>query len=229
MKKIVFILLLSIATTFLYAEQTFFTRGSLDIKEVALSFDDGPGSNSKEILKILDKKDIKATFFLLGTSVAKRPKLVKEIYIKGHELANHTYTHINFYKYNEEDKGEKIKDELLQCQDLIKDITGFRTKLVRFPNGYSKEDALDIAKESNYKVVNWTFGIDWDKDLTQEEMLELYFENTKSGTIFLMHDLQKNTKLTKMLPLLIDKLKNKGYKFVTVGEIINKRISEENL
>ena len=229
MKKIVFILLLSIATTFLYAEQTFFTRGSLDIKEVALSFDDGPGSNSKDILKILDKKDIKATFFLLGTSVAKRPKLVKEIYIKGHELANHTYTHINFYKYNEEDKEEKIKDELLLCQDLIKDITGFRTKLVRFPNGYSKEDALDIAKESNYKVVNWTFGIDWDKDLTQEEMLELYFENTKSGTIFLMHDLQKNTKLTKMLPLLIDKLKNKGYKFVTVGEIINKRISEENL
>ena len=229
MKKIVFILLLSIATTFLYAEQTFFTRGSLDIKEVALSFDDGPGSNSKDILKILDKKDIKATFFLLGTSVAKRPKLVKEIYIKGHELANHTYTHINFYKYNEEDKEEKIKDELLLCQDLIKDITGFRTKLVRFPNGYSKEDALDIAKESNYKVVNWTFGIDWDKDLTQEEMLELYFENTKSGTIFLMHDLQKNTKITKMLPMLIDKLRSKGYKFVTVGEIINKRISEENL
>lgn len=229
MKKIVFILLLSIITTFLYAEQTFFTRGSLDIKEVALSFDDGPGSNSKDILKILDKKDIKATFFLLGTSVAKRPKLVKEIYIKGHELANHTYNHINFFKYNEEDKSEKIKDELLQCQDLIKDITGFRTKLVRFPNGYSKEDALDIAKESNYKVVNWTFGMDWDKDLSQEEMLELYFENTKPGTIFLMHDLQKNTKLTKMLPLLIDKLKNKGYKFVTVGEMINKRVSEENL
>lgn len=229
MKKIVFILLLSLITTFLYAEQTFFTRGSLDIKEVALSFDDGPGSNTKDILKILDKKEVKATFFLLGTSVVKRPKLVKEISSRGHELANHTYNHINFFRYNEQDKEEKIKDELLQCQDLIKEITGFRTKLVRFPNGYSKDDALTIAKESNYKVVNWTFGMDWDKDLSQEEMLDLYFENTKSGTIFLMHDLQKNTKITKMLPMLIDKLRSKGYKFVTVGEMINKRLLEENL
>ena len=229
MKKIVFILLLSLITTVLYAEQTFFTRGSLDIKEVALSFDDGPGSNTKDILKILDKKDVQATFFLLGTSVAKRPKLVREIYLKGHELANHTYNHMNFFKYSEEDKEEKIKDELLQCQDLIKEITGFRTKLVRFPNGYSKDDALNVARESNYKVVNWTFGMDWDRDLSQEEMLELYFENTKPGTIFLMHDLQKNTKLTKILPLLIDKLKSKGYKFITVGEMINKRLSEENL
>ena len=229
MKKIVFILLLSLITTVLYAEQTFFTRGSLGIKEIALSFDDGPGSNSKDILKILDKKDVKATFFLLGTSVAKRPKLVREIYLKGHELANHTYNHMNFFKYNEQDKEEKIKDELLQCQDLIKEITGFRTKLVRFPNGYSKDDALNVARESNYKVVNWTFGMDWDRDLSQEEMLELYFENTKPGTIFLMHDLQKNTKITKMLPLLIDKLRSKGYKFVTVGEMINKRLAEENL
>ena len=229
MKKIVFILLLSLITTVLYAEQTFFTRGSLDIKEVALSFDDGPGSNTKDILKILDKKEVKATFFLLGTSVVKRPKLVKEISYRGHELANHTYNHINFFRYNEQDKEEKIKDELLQCQDLIKEITGFRTKLVRFPNGYSKDDALTIAKESNYKVVNWTFGMDWDKDLSQEEMLDLYFENTKSGTIFLMHDLQKNTKITKMLPMLIDKLRSKGYKFVTVGEMINKRLLEENL
>ena len=229
MKKIVFILLLSLITTFLYAEQTFFTRGSLDIKEVALSFDDGPGSNTKDILKILDKKEVKATFFLLGTSVYKRPKLVKEIYIRGHELANHTYNHINFFRYNEQDKEEKIKYELLQCQDLIKEITGFRTKLVRFPNGYARDDAVDVARESNYKIVNWTFGMDWDKDLSQEEMLELYFENTKPGTIFLMHDLQKNTKITKMLPVLIDRLRNKGYKFVTVGEMINKRLSEESL
>ena len=229
MKKIVFVLLFLVITTSLYAEQTFFTRGSLNIKEVALSFDDGPGSNTKDILKILEKKDVKATFFLLGTSVEKRPKLVKEIYSKGHELANHTYGHMNFFKYNERDKEEKIKEEVLQCQDLIKDITDFRTKLVRFPHGYLREDALSVAKEINYKIVNWTFGIDWERDLSYEEMLDLYLENTKPGTIFLMHDLQKNTKIIKMLPLLIDRLKEKNYKFVTVGELINKRLSEESL
>ena len=229
MKKIVFILLLLVITTSLYAEQTFFTRGSLKIKEVALSFDDGPGSNTKDILKILEKKDVKATFFLLGTSVAKRPKIVKEIYSKGHELANHTYGHMNFFKYEEQDREEKIKEEVLQCQDLIKDITGFRTKLVRFPHGYLREDALEVAKEINYKIVNWTFGMDWDKNISDEEMLELYLENAKKGTIFLMHDLQKNNKIIKMLPVLIDKLKEKNYTFVTVGEMINKRLSEENL
>ena len=60
-------------------------------------------------------------------------------------------------------------------------------------------------------------------------MLDLYVENAKPGTIFLMHDLLKNTTITKMLPEFIDKLKSKGYKFITVGEMINKRISEENL
>lgn len=230
MKKIVYILLLLVITTSLYAEQTFFTRGSLNAKEVALSFDDGPGLNTKDILKILDKKDVKATFFLLGSSVAKRPKLVKDIYSKGHELANHTYNHMNFFRYDEEnDKKEKIKEEILQCQDLIKDITGFRTKLVRFPHGYLKDDAIGIARETNYKIINWTFGIDWERDLSQEEMLEFYLENAKPGTIFLMHDLLKNTTITKMLPEFIDKLKSKGYKFITVGEMINKRISEENL
>ena len=229
MKKIVFALLFLVITTSLYAEQTFFTRGSLDIKEVALSFDDGPGSNTKDILKILEKKDVKATFFLLGTSVEKRPKWVKEIYSKGHELANHTYNHVNFFKYDENDREEKVKEEVLKCQDLIKDITNFRTKLVRFPHGYLREDALSVAKEINYKIVNWTFGMDWEKNLSQEEMLDLYSENAKPGTIFLMHDLQKNTTIIKVLPVLIDRLKSKGYKFVTVGEMINKRLSEENL
>ena len=230
MKKIVFILLSLVLTASLYAEQTFFSRGSLNTKEVALSFDDGPGSNTKDIIKILDKKDVKATFFLLGTSVAKRPKLVKEIYSKGHELANHTYNHMNFFRYDEEnDKEEKIKEELLLCQDLIRDLTGYRTKLVRFPHGYLKEDAIEIARETNYKIINWTFGIDWERDLSQEEMLQLYLDNAKPGTIFLMHDLQKNPKIIKMLPALIDKLREKKYNFVTVGEMINKRLSEESL
>ena len=229
MKKIIYILFLLILTSSLYADKIFFTRGSSDFNEVALSFDDGPGLNTKEILKILDKKDVKATFFLLGTSVSKRPKLVKEIYNKGHELANHTYNHINFYKYKEEDKKEKIKDELLQCQDLIKSITGYRTKLVRFPYGYFKDDAIDIAKDSNYKIINWTFGADWEKEVSYEDMLSLYLENVKPGTIFLMHDLHKNPIIVKILPLLIDKIKEKNYNIITVGEMINKRLSEENL
>lgn len=221
MNKIIALILLLTLTVSLYADKIFFAKGHSDSKEVSLSFDDGPGLSTTEILKILEEKEVTATFFLLGTSIVKNPKLVKEIYSKGYEIANHTYNHINFLKYDEKDKKEKIKDEILQCQDLIKSITGYRTKLVRYPYGYSKEDAIEIAKETNYKVINWTFGIDWEKDITQENMLEQYLDNAKPGTIFLMHDLKKNTKIINILPTLIDELKNKGYKFVTVGKIIN--------
>ena len=154
MKKIVYILLLFIFVTSLYADKVFFTRGLADSNEIAFSFDDGPGANTKDILRILDKKNVKATFFLLGTSATKKTKLVKEIYDSGHELANHTYNHINFFRYKEKDKEDKIKDELLQCQNLIKSITGYRTKLVRFPYGYSREDALDIAQANGYKIIS---------------------------------------------------------------------------
>lgn len=202
------------------AEKIFFTVGSKQKKQVALTFDDGPGLNTRDILKILKDKNIKATFFLLGTSVAKRPKLVKEIYNAGHEVANHTYNHINFFKYNGIDEKDKLKEELLLCQDLIKSIIGYRTKLVRFPYGYSHENALKVAQENNYKVVNWSFGADWKTFLDEEEMLQQYLDNTEPGIIFLMHDLPKNSKLIQMLPKFIDELKNKNYKFVTVSEII---------
>ena len=229
MKKIIYILLLFVLFSSLYADKVFFTRGKTDAKEIALSFDDGPSSNVKKILKILDEKDVKVTFFLLGTSVEERPEILKDIYNKGHELANHTYNHINFYEYKEKDKKEKIKEELLSCQDFIKDVTGFRTKLVRFPYGYTGKDALSVAQESNYKVINWTFGIDWEREYSSEEMLKLYLKNAKKGAIFLMHDWDGDgeSKMVDELPKLIDKLRSKGYKFVTVGEMINKRVKEK--
>ena len=226
MKKIIYILLLLVLFSSLYADKVFFTRGKTDTKEIALSFDDGPSSNVKKLLKILDEKDVKITFFLLGTSVEDRPEMLKEIYSKGHELANHTYNHMNFYEYEQKDKKEKIKEELLNCQDLIKEITGFRTKLVRFPYGYTGKDALDVAKESNYKVINWTFGIDWEREISSEDLLNLYLKNAKKGAIFLMHDWDDESKIVDELPRLIDKLRSKGYKFVTVGEMIEKRTKE---
>ena len=106
MKKIILALLLlivnlSLVTFPLFAQDVknkVITVGSGRNKLIALTFDDGPGLNTEEILKILDDKQVKATFFMLGNSIEKRPDLVKEVYSKGHEIANHTYNHINFFK-----------------------------------------------------------------------------------------------------------------------------------
>ncbi len=229
MKKIILALLLlivnlSLVTFPLFAQDVknkVITVGSGRNKLIALTFDDGPGLNTEEILKILDDKQVKATFFMLGNSIEKRPDLVKEVYSKGHEIANHTYNHINFFKYKEEDIKEKLEEELLKTQELIKSIIDYETKLVRYPYGYSRKEALEVAKKNNYKVINWTFGIDWKK-MSKDEMLEQYLANIKLGYIFLMHDLPKNSKVTEILPILIDEAKKKNYKFVTVSEIIGK-------
>jgi len=225
MKKIflVSIILLIVCSVYVSAEKIFFTVGDKHKKEIALTFDDGPGLNTEEVLKILKDKNVKATFFLLGSSVEKHPEMVKEIYNAGHEIGNHTYNHVNFFKYSGDDEKEKLKEELLLCQDLIKSIIDYRTKLVRFPYGYSHENALEVAKENNYKVINWSFGVDWKHFSDEEELFEQYLNNAEPGIIFLMHDLAKNLKLTQMLPKLIDELKNKNYEFVTVSEIITKQ------
>lgn len=203
-------------------KQKVYTVGTKKNKLIALSFDDGPGLNTKKILKILDDKKVKATFFMLGTSIEKRPKLVKEVYDKGHEIANHTYNHVNFFKYKKSNIKEKIEDELLKNQNLIQSLVNYKPKLVRYPYGYSRQEALEVAEDNDYKVINWTFGIDWDKNLSSEEMMSQYLENIKSGCIFLMHDLSKNPKIIEILPVLIDEAKKKNFHFVTVSEIISK-------
>lgn len=221
MKKILFVLLiLQFLTYGVYASNIFYASGSGKKKQIALTFDDGPGANTQEILEILKDKDIKATFFLLGTCVKKRPQIAKEIYENGHEIANHTYSHINFFKYNNSDKKQKINEELLKCEQEIERACGYKTKIVRFPYGFSRQPAISVASENGYFVVNWSFGCDWQKNLSKEKMLEDYTKNIKSGAIFLMHTLSKNEKLAYLLPKLIDNAQKSGYEIVTISELL---------
>ncbi len=210
-----------------FAGNVFFAEGNKNKKEIALTFDDGPGNNTEEILSILSVKKVKATFFLLGESVESKPYLAKEIAAAGHEVASHTYEHINFYKYEQKTSGDyeklknKISESLLKNQKIIEKYTGHTPKLVRFPHGYMRPSALGVARENGYKVINWSFGTDWKEFPSYEYLLGAYLEQAKPGAIFLMHDLSGNPLLVEMLPELIDILKFVGYKFVTVSELLD--------
>lgn len=228
MKKLLFLLLIiSFISANVFAENVFFANGDKKRKEIALTFDDGPGKNTENILEILREKNVKATFFLLGDSIEKKPYLVKEVYNDGHEIGSHTYGHINFYKYkykNPEDfkiVKDKITEELLKNQKLIEKLTGHRPKLVRFPHGYMREPAIKAARENGYKIINWSFGTDWNKFPSYKHLMDAYLEKSEPGAIFLMHDLKTNEDLVNALPELIDLLKVVGYKFVTVSELLN--------
>lgn len=223
MKKLLYFLILCVftcATTISFAD-VFYANGDGKKKQISLTFDDGPGINTPEILKILKEKNVKATFFIYGNSVNGNKDIVKAVYDSDNEIANHTYSHVNFFKYKKDDIEDKIKSEIIKTENLIKEITGYKTKLLRMPHGFSRPPSKKVAKELGYTMVNWSFGCDWNTKLTQEQMYELYKKNIKAGAIFLMHDKIRSKKVINFLPQFIDDIKQEGYDIVTVSELLD--------
>jgi peptidoglycan/xylan/chitin deacetylase (PgdA/CDA1 family) len=220
MKKILVLMFLFFAVTGFAQIKTFYADGAKDIKKVALTFDDGPGKATRKILEILEEKKVKATFFMLGVRLQNDPETAKAVLTAGHEIANHTYEHINFYVYKSENKASKMENELLQGEKIINDTFNIKPFLARFPHGYARPDAVEIARNNGYYLVNWSFGIDW-KNITAKEMHEKYKNAIKNGTIFLMHDLPKNDKVISFLADFIDEIREAGYEIVIVSELLD--------
>ena len=227
MKFIPVFILLFLSGICFAGDKIFYSDGARNLKKIALSFDDGPGANTEKILEILKEKGVKATFFMMGSKVVKNPKTAKQVAEEGHEIANHTYGHINFYTYDGENKREKIESELMNSHEVIQNVTGIKPFLVRYPHGYSRPDAIETARKNGYYVINWTFGCDWDFKLSSEELYEKYVGAIKNGGLFLMHD--TNTKAAAILAGFIDTIKDKGYEIVTVGEILDLQKTPESL
>jgi peptidoglycan/xylan/chitin deacetylase (PgdA/CDA1 family) len=220
MKKIIVLVFLFFTVICFAQVKTFYSNGYEDVGKVALTFDDGPGKATEKILEILEEKNVKASFFMLGTRVRKNPNGANAVAAAGHEIANHTCRHINFYAYKGKDKTDRIEKELLSGGNIIKKVTGFEPFLVRFPYGYSKSDAVEVAKKHNCCVINWSFGCDWEK-ITAGEMHDKYKKAIKGGAIFLMHDLHKNEKVLSFLSDFIDEIKQMNYEIVPVSELLN--------
>ena len=200
----------------------FFAQGASSSKKIALTFDDGPGKSTSKILDILKDKNVKAAFFLIGERVERFPKLTQRIAQEGHEIANHTGAHINFYLYQKPDKQKAIIREIISSEDEIIKVVGLKPRFVRFPYGYNGADAIEAAHLTDYSaVVNWTYGIDWNHKLSARLMYEGYLKNISRGAIFLMHDSKDNKKLLSFLPKLIDDIRKRGYEIVPLSELLN--------
>ena len=126
---LVLVLLTYITTPF---EKNYFFENTSDFeKQIALTFDDGPGKYTQELLDGLRERGVKASFFLMGSKVEKRPELVKTMHEDGHLVGCHTWSHINFLKCTE----DEIADEIARTNDLIESITGERPQFLRPPYG----------------------------------------------------------------------------------------------
>ena len=120
-----------------------------EIKRAFLTFDDGPSSNTSDILDILKQENVPATFFVLGVNVDKYPQTVKRIYEEGHYIANHGYSHIYSSIYQ---SPQSVLDEYNQCEDSVKKAIGeneYNSHLFRFPGGLVGGKYAEIKRQAN--------------------------------------------------------------------------------
>ena len=185
--------------------------------KIAISFDCAWGVDSTdEILTELERHDVKCTFFAVEFWVEKYPSYAQKIVEQGHELGTHSKTHPHMPNLSE----EKIVEELRSSSSAIERVTGVRPTLFRPPFGDYDNKLISLCKQENLYPIQWDVdSLDW-KDLSANQIATRVISGAKSGSIILCHNNGKNT--AKALPLLLSTLKNKGFTFVPIGELIYK-------
>ena len=185
-------------------------------KKIALTFDDGPSAHTRGILKILKQRRVAATFFVVGSQVQARPKLVKRAAAQGHQIANHSYNHPNLARSS----PNRITSELRKTNRLIRKLTGSGPCAFRAPYGAESASVIRVAKSEGMITVNWNVDPrDWATPGTSA-IIHRTVSATRAGSVLLLHDGGGNRKQTAAaLPKIIHKLRKSGYKFVTVAEL----------
>lgn len=180
--------------------------------EVALTFDDGPSPKyTPLLLDGLKERNVRATFFLLGKNVKENQELVQRMQAEGHLLGNHTYNHVQLNKIPE----TTARQEILKTNNEIYEATGKYPEYMRPPYGAWKKN-MELCVEM--LPVFWDIDtLDW-KSQNVDAILKAAGEEPEDGSIILMHD-EYQTSVEAAL-LLVDRLKEKGYEFVTVDELI---------
>jgi delta-lactam-biosynthetic de-N-acetylase len=196
-------------------------NGSRKKKKVALTFDDGPHHEyTPKILDILAQEDVKATFFLIGQNIESGKELVKRAVDEGHTVANHTWTHPDLSKTASSD----IKKELRKTKEKINEVTGKNVMLLRPPYG-AISGKSNVVKKEGYAIINWDVDTnDWRPGRTSSDIVQVVKDTVQSGSIILMHDGGgKRDATVNALPEMIQYLKEAGYEFVTVDQLLDVR------
>ncbi len=188
-----------------------------DDKKVAITFDCAWGTEyTDQILKALEVSEVKATFFTVEFWTEKYGDFVKKISEAGHTVGTHSSTHSYMSKQNAED----IKKELTASSEAIEKITGKKVELFRAPYGDYDDELIKTASSLGYYTIQWDVdSLDW-KDLSASDIAMRVINGVKSGSIILMHNNGLHT--AEAVPIILETLKNKGYTFVTVDELIYK-------
>lgn len=199
------------------------TQGKL----IALTFDDGPDPvQTPQILALLKRYDAKATFFVLGKWAEKYPELIVQEQREGHEVANHTFNHM----YSNRSTGaSKVLREMDAAEKSIIEAGAERPVLFRPPGGFYNDTLVQMAKQKGYTIVLWS----WHQDTRDwaspgvGRITEKVLNNTRNGDIVLFHDkVEGKSHTIAALEQILPVLQKRGYRFVTVSELLTLKARE---
>ncbi len=186
-------------------------------KKLAISFDCAWGVDyTDKLLDIMAKNDVRCTFFAVEFWVEKYPEYAQKIVDAGHELGTHSRTHSYMSKLS----VSEIRDELKTSSEAIERATGQKTTLFRAPYGDYDNLLIDTAKSMGLYTIQWDVdSLDW-KNLSATEISLRVINGAKNGSIILCHNNGLHT--AEALPMIFSTLKNRGFEFVPIGELIYK-------
>ena len=204
-----------------------FVRGSQK-REIALTFDDGPNEPyTFQLLDILARHSVKATFFMIGKYVDRRPDIACAVADAGHVVGNHTYTHPNLILRS----GWQVRDEIARCERALRDAVGERhSRLFRPPFGGRRPETLRIVRELGWTPVMWNVtGFDWNAK-SAEYIEGKVTRQVKGGDVVLLHDgghlafgIDRSFTV-QVVETIIKRYQGEGYKFRTVAEMMEETV-----
>jgi peptidoglycan/xylan/chitin deacetylase (PgdA/CDA1 family) len=197
-------------------EKITFADVNVDGPYIAMTFDDGPHTtNTPKLLEMAAKRHIKLTFFVLGQCVEQNPAVLQREVAEGHEIGNHSWSHPNLAKLSD----AAVRSQLQRTEDLIVKTAGVKPKLMRPPYGeLTKRQRIWVNHDFNYKVILWDVDpLDWKRP-GPSVVASRIIAGARPGSIILSHDIHPPT--IEAMPQVFDALLAKGFKFVTVSELL---------
>lgn len=202
-----------------YISSNFYLNSISEISDssykIAITFDDGPDENiTPEILEILDKYHFKASFFVIGSKAEKNRDLIKKIYVRGHTLGNHGYTHSNLFGFF---STKKVKKEIILTNKIIESVTSEPNILFRPPFGVTNPNIANAVNRLKMRTIAWSIrSLDTVKSI--DDVLKR-IKDVKPGDIVLFHDTKENT--PEILEHFLRLCKEKSLKSFSLDELLN--------
>ena len=197
-------------------KQPRYEHGPRTERLVALTIDDGPERNTARFLAILDREGVRVTFFPTAGQIADRAGLVRRQLARGHMVGNHTFTHSTV-----DGGGPQAEWEIDRATEAIRSATGFVPCLFRAPSGAESEALRSLVQARGMITISADVdSFDWQVDIDAATIRQRVLSQTRPGSIVLLHDDAASDSTLRALPGIIDGLRSRGYRFVTVPALL---------